>query len=118
MAGGAISRVVERGVETFGSSGIGDARFTQVRHVATMAATYSCNLTITGLKPAVYRIQSESRVSLFSNLSSVGRLPSGFILAAELGLTGKEYVKTKESIPILGRQVIRLLLQAGIRTRP
>ena len=65
-------------------------------------------------KPAVYRIQSESRV--FS--LAPGAAPVRLYIGSRTRAYRKEYVKTKKSIPILGRQVIRLLLQAGLRTGP
>ena len=66
-------------------------------------------------KPAVYKIQSESRVSIFS---APWVAPVWLYIGSQTRAYRKEYVKTKESIPILGEQVIRLLLQAGLRTGP
>ena len=86
MAGGAISRVVERGWKRREVAGSGDTKLPMFGYVATMAAPYSCNLTISGLKPESYKVQCESRVSILP----LGRLPSGFILIAGLGLTGRE----------------------------
>ena len=68
-------------------------------------------------KPAVYRIQSESRV-LSSLLSASWAAPVWLYIGSQTRVYRKEYVETKESITILGRQVIRLLLQAVLRTGP
>ena len=111
MAGGVISLVVEHGWKRREVAGSGDTKLPRFGYVTTMAAPYFSNLTISGLNPESYKVQCESRVSILP----LGRLSYGFICIAGLGLTEKGIVKTKESIHILGRQGVRLLLQAGLR---
>ena len=85
MAGGAISRVVERGWKRREVAGSGDTCLPRFG-VATKAAPYSCNLTISGLKPEVYRIQSESRVFYLASGAALVRL----YIDSRIGLTGRK----------------------------
>ena len=45
-------------------SGSGDIGLPSFGYVPTLAAPYSCNLTISGLNPKSYKVQCESRVVL------------------------------------------------------
>ena len=69
-------------------------------------------------KPTVYGIQSESRVSIFRCYRASREFSVRLYIGNQARAYMKEYIKTKESVPILGRQVIQLLLQAGLRTGP
>ena len=114
MAGGAISRVVERGWKHREVTGGGDMKLPRFGYVATKAAPYSCNLTISGLKPESYKVQCESRVLSLAS----GAAPVRLYIYNWTRDYMKENMETKESIPILGTQDVRLLLQAGLCIGP